>query len=171
MTFAEFEMLPTPMGRRQELHHGEVIEVSPPTHGQMLVQLRLRALLEAAAGPAAVVETRIGYKPVPEHEYWVADVMLVSREYWDSISGDGYVEGPPKLVIEVLSPSNTAAEIRAKKKLCLDNGSNQFWVVDKFHREIEVSTPDGRAVTYKAGQQIPLFFALAAHISVDDIFA
>jgi Uma2 family endonuclease len=80
------------------------------------------------------------------------------------------LEASPELVIEVLSPSNTAAEMRAKKKLCLENGSQQFWVVDKVHREVEVSTPDGRTVTYKAGQRIPLFFAAGKSISVDAIF-
>jgi len=80
------------------------------------------------------------------------------------------MQGAPELVIEVLSPSNTAAELRAKKKLCLENGSEQFWVVDEEHREIEVSTPDGRTVTYKTGQQIPLFFAPGASILVDAIF-
>jgi Uma2 family endonuclease len=33
---------------------------------------------------------------------------------------------PPELVIELISPSNTAAELREKKKLCLENGSREF---------------------------------------------
>jgi Uma2 family endonuclease len=171
MTFAEFEKLPDPRGGHLELHHGEVIEVAPPKHGHQVTQRRLWRLLEPKAGTAGIVETEVGYRPVPEHEYWVADVAFVSRERWDSIPEDGYLEAPPELVIEVLSPSNRSAEMRAKKKLCLENGSKQFWVVDKVHREVEVSTPDGRTVTYKAGQQIPLFFAPGAHISVDAIFS
>ena len=79
--------------------------------------------------------------------------------------------GAPKLVIEVLSPSNTVAEIIDKKTLCLENGSHEFWVVDIEHRQVEVSTPDGRGKTYKSGQHIPLFFAADAQLAVDAIFS
>src|SRR6266446_5800979 len=79
-------------------------------------------------------------------------------------------KGRRELVTEVLSPSNTAAEIRQKKKLCLENGSREFWVVDMDDREVEVSTPDGRTFTYRRGQEIPLFFAPGKNISVDAIF-
>jgi Uma2 family endonuclease len=74
-------------------------------------------------------------------------------------------------VIEVLSPSNTVAEINDKKTLCLENGSREFWVVDIEHRQVEVSTPDGRGTTHKAGQHIPLFFAENAQLAVDAIFS
>jgi len=170
LTFAEFEKLPHPAGGHLELHHGEVIEVPPPKQGHKVTQRQLRRLLEPEAGAAGVVETEVGYRPIPEHEYWVADVVYVTRERWDAIPRQSNMQGAPELVIEVLSPSNTAAELRAKKKLCLENGSEQFWVVDEEHREIEVSTPDGRTVTYKTGQQIPLFFAPGASILVDAIF-
>ena len=113
----------------------------------------------------------MGYRPATEHEYWVAIVAFVSRERWEQLPDDGYLEAPPELVIEVLSPSNTAAEIREKKKLCLENGSREFWVVDSSYREIEVSTPDGRSVTYGAGHEIPLFFAPGVSIRADDIFS
>jgi hypothetical protein len=46
-----------------------------------------------------------------------------------------------------------------------------FWVVDEDYREIEVWTPDGRTVTYRSGQEIPLFFASGATLRIDDIFA
>ena len=74
-------------------------------------------------------------------------------------------------MIEVLSPSNTVSEIFDKKTLCLENGSREFWVVDIEHRQVEVATPDGRTITYKAGQRIPLFFATGADIAIDAIFA
>jgi Uma2 family endonuclease len=74
-------------------------------------------------------------------------------------------------VIEVLSPSNTAAEMRDKRKLCLENGSLEFWVVDPIQQEVEVSTPDGHSIIYKTGQCVPLFFAANASLDVDAIFA
>lgn len=127
--------------------------------------------MQPAADPRGEVLTEMAYRPHPDHEYWVADVAFVSRERWDAIPPDGYLMSAPELVIEVLSPSNTAAELREKRKLCLENGSREFWVIDEDYREIEVWTPDGRTVTYRSGQEIPLFFASGASLRIDDIFA
>jgi Uma2 family endonuclease len=172
MTFAEFEQLPDPRGGvHLELHHGEVIEVAPPKHGHKQRQRKLRMLMEGPAVGAGIVETEVGYRPAPDHEYWVADVAFVSQTHWNSVPRNGYLERPPELVIEVLSPSNTAKEIREKKKLCLENGSREFWAVDEAYRQVEVFTPDGRTIIYRTGQQIPLFFAPGVSLRVDDIFA
>ena len=73
--------------------------------------------------------------------------------------------GAPELVVEILSPSSD------KKTLCLENGSREFWIVDLNHREVEVSTPDGLTVTYKPGQDIPLFFARGKRVPVDGIIS
>ena len=171
MTFAEFERLPDPKSGHYELHHGEVVEVAPPKHGHKQHQRKLRQGLERFAGDAGVIETEVGYRPAPDHEYWVADVAFVSRERWDSTPQNGYLQWPPELVIEVLSPSNTTSELKEKRKVCLDNGSREFWEVDMRDREIQVFTPDSRSITYRVGQEIPLFFAAGASIRVDDIFA
>jgi Uma2 family endonuclease len=74
------------------------------------------------------------------------------------------------MVIEVLSPSNTVAEIYHKEKLCLENGAKQFWVVDPDRRQVKVSTPDGHTVTYGTGQEIPLEL-FAAKLAVYPIYA
>jgi Uma2 family endonuclease len=171
MTFAEFERLPNPKGKRLELHHGEVVEVAPPKHRHHRRQLRLSRLMETLVDPIGVVALEFAYRPTPEHECWVADVAFVPRERYDLIPLDGNLAGAPDLVIEVLSPSNRDPEIEEKMKLCLGNGSREFWVVDDEDREIKLSTPDGRTVTYRAGQQIPLFFAPGSTLSVEDIFS
>jgi Uma2 family endonuclease len=171
MTFAEFEQLPNPRGGWLELHHGEVVEVAAPKHRHHRRQRRLRRLMEPLADPVGEVELEFAYRPLPEHECWVADIGFVFRERYDRIPLDGYLAGAPDLVIEVLSPSNRDAEIEEKRKLCLGNGSREFWVVDDEDREIKVSTPDGRTVGYRAGQQIPLFFAPGSALSIEDIFS
>lgn len=167
MTFAEFEQLPNPPeGVRQELRHGEVIELARPKLNHSRVQWQLRHLLERAAGDAGIVTTEIGFRPTLENEYWIADVALVSKASWNS--GEDYLFGAPQIVVEVLSPSNTATEMLDKRNVCLENGSRQFWVVDTDHRQGEVSTPDGHTITYKPGQEIPLFFG--GSLAVDSIF-
>ena len=170
MTFAEFEQLPnTPQGFPYELRHGELIQVTPPTIEHFRLQIQIRELVAGAAGSDAVVATEMAFRAQPDHEFRVADVALVSKERLKSAVK--YLLGAPELVIEVLSPSNTVAEIRDKRKLCLENGSREFWMVDMDLKEVEVSTPDGRSVIYRPGQEIPLFFARGKSLGVDAIFA
>ena len=169
MTFAEFQKIPNPPGHRYELHHGELVKVAHPEYPHVRAQWQLRRLLEEAAGDAGVVHTEMPYRPLPEYEGWGADVAYLTKARWDGI--DRYLAGAPELVVEILSPSNTKAEIAYKRKLCLENGSREFWVVDTERKQVEVSTPDGRTVTFKSDQEIPLFFAAGARVAVDAIFS
>jgi Uma2 family endonuclease len=169
-TVAEFEQMPDPPGGYLELHHGEVVKMANPKHGHTRDQRRLWGLLDPLAGDTGVVDKELPYRPLPEYEDWRADVAYVSRERWDGTPRDGYLQGAPELVIEVLSPSNTVPELREKKNLCLRNGSREFWTVDSDQREVDVSTPDGRTITYRSGQEIPVFFAPGKSVRVDEIF-
>lgn len=167
ITFEEYEKIPNPPGGVYELHHGELFIVTFPLHPHVRAQRQLRRLLEAAAGDSGVVDKEIPYRPRPEYECWGADVAYLTKARWDSI--DRYLMGAPELVAEVLSPSNTPAEIAEKRKLCLENGSREFWTVDTKKRQVEVSTPGGHSVTYATGEHIPLFFG--GSIAVDEIFS
>ena len=167
VTFAEFEKLPD-NGMRRELRHGEIVEMPPLFHGHKVIERRLRRL-DPAAGSAGVVELEVAFR-LGEHEYRIADVALVWQKEWDSAPADGYLMRAPALVIEVLSPSNTVSEIRDKRKLCLENGSREFWVVDPEQREVEVSMTDGHSITYKSGDAIPLFFATGKTLAIKSVF-
>jgi Uma2 family endonuclease len=112
----------------------------------------------------------LGFVALPEFEYRRADVAYVEPARYAATDPQDFFRGAPDLVIEVLSPSNTAAEMRDKRKLCLENGSTEFWLVDPIQREVEVSTPDGHSIIYKSGHQIPLFFAPETTLRVDSIF-
>ncbi len=110
MTFAEFERLPDPPGGlRYELRHGEPVTVPPPKIEHSRVQWRIRRLLESAAGAAGIVDKEIGFRPRREYEWRVADVAFVSKARWDL--AEDYWEGAPEIVVEVLSPSNSATEM------------------------------------------------------------
>ena len=136
-----------------------------------LIQARIRDLLKAIAPAGAFVEYEVAFRALPEHELRVADVAYVSLERMSGVDPDDNIRGAPDLVIEVLSPSNTVAEIYEKEKLCLENGAQQFWVVDADRRQVKVSTPDGHTRTWGSGQRIPLPFFGDAEVAVDAIFA
>ena len=127
--------------------------------------------LEGAAGDLGVVAMEFTFRPLPEHEVRVADIAYVSRERWEQTDPEDNLRGAPDLVLEVLSRSNTAAEVFDKEKLCLENGCREFWVVDSDHRQVEVSTPDGITTTYRAGQEIPSRLFGGGALKVEAIFA
>jgi Uma2 family endonuclease len=131
MTVEEFRDLPEDSGPvYHELRHGELVPVTRPKFKHFRIQKRLEKLLEPLAQQLGVVAMELAFRPLPEHELWAADVAYVSEERWGSIDPDDNLMGAPELVIEVLSPSNTAAEIDDKEQLCLQNGAQEFWVVN-----------------------------------------
>jgi Uma2 family endonuclease len=170
ITFEEFEALPDPPGGHYELHHGELVTVTAPKLKHWRIQQNLRRLLEPFAEPGAGLGTEMGFRPLPEYEGWSADVGYLSAERFRDSDPEDNIRGAPDLVIEVLSPSNTAAEMLDKEQICVANGSQEFWVVDPERRRIRVTTREGRIMTYEAGQRVPVPFATEAWLQVDDVF-
>lgn len=170
MTFAEFERLPDLPGSRYELRHGKPVQLMPPNHGLYVIRENLRRLLENFGDVVGAVSAAMPFRPLPDHEFWLADVAFIRKQRWDLIPLDGNLAGAPELVVEVISPSTIAMELNDKRFLCLENGSCEFWVVSAHRRSVEVSTSDGHGSIYKSGQEIPLFFAPGARIAVDEIF-
>jgi Uma2 family endonuclease len=171
MTVDEFSRLPVDDGPvYHELRHGEVVAVTRAKYKHYKIQRHLRRLIEDLAPVDGLVDTEFAYRPLAEHELWVADVAYVSAEREKRIDLEGYLEGAPDLVIEVLSPSNSATEMNEKEHLCLENGAKEFWVVDPTRRIVKVSTPDGITRTWRSGQQIPLPLFGDSQLPVDAIF-
>jgi Uma2 family endonuclease len=172
ITVAEYEQIPERNeGFYYELHHGELVKECFPKARHYKTQRRLLRLLEGPAGNAGVVGIEIAFRPLPEYEVWAADVAFVSKDRWEQIDPDGYLLGAPELVIEILSPSNTAEEILDKEKTCLEGGCQEFWVVNEKRRQVKITTPDGVTKTYHEGQQIPLTLFGGASLAVSAIFA
>jgi Uma2 family endonuclease len=171
LTVEDFRKLPEDSGGvYHELRHGEIVTVTRPKLKHHLIQARLRDLVKAMAPEGSFVEYEMAFRALPEHELRVADVAFLSAERFQQAGPEDNIRGAPDIVVEVLSPSNTVAEIYEKEKLCLENGAKQFWVVDAYLRQVKVSTPDGRTLTYRAGQEIPLDL-FAGNLAVNAIFA
>jgi Uma2 family endonuclease len=100
----------------------------------------------------------------------LADVAVVSVVRLQQADPDDNLPGAPDVVIEVLSPSNTVAEIIEKQRLCLENGCREFWAVEPKSRVVNVSTPDGITRTYQEAGEIPLALFGNARLPVAAIF-
>jgi Uma2 family endonuclease len=170
ITVEHYRKLPENGPFYYELRRGELVQVARPNWEHASIQRQIRRLLERALDATGVVDSEFAFRALPEYELRVADVAYVVRERAVSIKKNDNLHGAPDLVIEVLSPSNTAREIQEKADLCLANGCRQFWVVDSRLRQIAVSTPDGLARIYRSGESIPLALAENQPLMVDSVF-
>jgi Uma2 family endonuclease len=171
MTVEEFRQLPEDKGPvYHELRHGEIVAVTRPKLKHSLIQGRLRDFFRTIAEPGSYVEIEMAFRPLPEYELWVADVAYLCAERFRNTDPDDNVCGAPEIVVEVLSPSNTAAEIMDKEQICLSNGAQEFWVIDPKKQRVRSSTSHGSTKTYERGQAIPLPLFGNVTLPVNDIF-
>ena len=77
--------------------------------------------------------------------------------------------GSPEMVVEVLSPSNSEAEMTDRRMTCFEGGCLEFWMVDLEKRLIEIHRRDGSVRVYGPGEAMPFSLTNAA-ISFDQIF-
>lgn len=104
----------------------------PPKRGRQRIQRKAQAILIRCLGETGVVvEVEMAFRPTPDHEVWRADVACISRERDAATPSDEYRMGAPELVVEVLSPSNTADEIEDKCLICMANGCVSFWGIER----------------------------------------
>jgi Uma2 family endonuclease len=171
VTWQEFLRLPerSESGERYELHDGEVVLVPPARPLHKKIQKRLEVLLEAAAGQRGVVSTEFPYRPVPNLQFWVADVAYILQSDWDAMPPDTYPVYAPLLIVEVLSPSNTAVEVNRQRMVALSAGTQEFWVVNAAERTIHLTSLSGARV-YASGERVPLAL-IGGSIAIDEIFA
>ena len=169
MTVDEYRRLPDREDVIQELHWGMVVTMSRPKMRHTKLQFRLVELLRAKAEHLGVVGAEVPFRALPEYDLRGADVAFVSRERWDSTPDDDNLHGSPELVIEVLSPSNTRAEIHEKAVLCLSNGAQEFWVVDPKRETVSVTSQGGVTTVYHMGDRIPLSM-FDSHLDVSELF-
>lgn len=86
-----------------------------------------------------------------------------------------FIDGPPDLVIEVLSPGNTKTENQFKLKLYEENGIREYWVVMPGYNNIMVFMPDeqglyGKPVYYEIDEVIGSEVLPGFYVKLSDIF-
>jgi Uma2 family endonuclease len=142
VTVAEFLRLPDPKEGHYELRHGEVVLVPPAKWNHQDIQDRIQMLLKRLGEDEGIARMEMPFRPGSEHEFWIADVGFVSFDRASAARHEGYLEGAPEIVAEVLSPSNTAAEMNDRMKVCLASGCRSFWVADPDNQLLSVTEGD-----------------------------
>ncbi len=172
LSVADFMRLPqSSQGARQELHHGQLAEMPPVKKLHTKLQRRLITLLSNALDPSQHgVDKEFPFRPAPEYEVWVADVAVFNLSLWEQTPDDDYFGGVPEIVIEVLSPSNSASEMMEREELCLRHGGHEFWLVDPERESVKVIRVDGYSSLHRLDSMLSSS-SLTRSIAVRNIFA
>lgn len=163
MTAEEFWCLPK-NGKHRELVGGGVVETMPPGGLHGIVALTLGALLRAwkGNGPGGFVGVESGFILRRDPDVVRGPDVFCVRA--DRIPAHGVPEAfweiAPDLAVEVVSPGETAEEVREKVRDYLGAGTPLVWEVYPRTREVVVHTRDGLARTYGGGDSLEGFEAL-----------
>lgn len=103
------------------------IVMSPATNRHSQYQAMIAKLLDqhlpgGLAFPECSIQTSQGVK--------VADVAWAGYDFLKRHANDNPYPAAPAIVVEVLSPSNSLAEMDEKQGLYFEQGAAEFWVCD-----------------------------------------
>jgi len=124
---------------RHELIKGELLTMPLPKRLHARVSANLTIILGqyAKANCLGDVYAENGYKIEADPDTVLGpDVSFVARDRVES--SDGYYDGPPDLVIEVISPGDRRGRIERKLGLWLEAGTRSVWLVNPRSRTVEV---------------------------------
>ncbi|MCA9980979.1 MAG: Uma2 family endonuclease [Anaerolineales bacterium] len=132
------ELAALPDAALYELVDGELIEMSPTkvTHGRFEHQFsRLLGnfVAEHDLGEVMVGEIGMFIRRNPD-TIRAADVLFISKERFAQASDDSYLDVPPELVVEVLSPSESWGMVRRKLRDYFEMGVTVVIIIDTDHQ-------------------------------------
>jgi Uma2 family endonuclease len=136
-TYGDLFKLPND-GKRYEIIDGELFEMTAPSliHQLVLTQLirLLLAAVDAIGGtlvPGPVDVFMPGADPVEP------DLLLLTPDnlHLQSVRG---IEGPPDIVVEILSPSNPRHDRVRKRSVYARGGVKEYWLVSPENGTVEV---------------------------------
>jgi Uma2 family endonuclease len=154
MTARDLEAVPE--AKRGELIRGEMRPVSPTNPEHFLVTGRIFGPLRTFVHDRGlgVVGSEGGFVlEVDPDTVLASDVAFVPHDRFPPMGQrTGYPRVVPDLVVEILSPSNTASEIDEKVRICLAAGVRLVWVVDPAAEVVTGYEPDGVARLRRPGE-------------------
>jgi Uma2 family endonuclease len=144
LTYKDYAALPAD-GKRYELHEGELSMTPAPGSRHQQVSRNLFALLHQH-----VTSKRLGevlYAPLDcilsDTTIVQPDIVYLASEKRGLISARG-IEGPPTLVVEILSPSTAQIDRATKMQLYARYGVPYYWIVEPEPVSIEAQALKGK---------------------------
>ncbi|MBI4610415.1 MAG: Uma2 family endonuclease [Candidatus Rokubacteria bacterium] len=145
LTYKDYEALPAD-GRRYELHEGELSVTPAPSPAHQRVLRKLLMIVNPYVEAHGLGEVFVAPIDCILSDTTVTqpDIVYLESARLSAISARG-IEGPPTLVIEILSPSTAQIDRGAKFQLYARHGVPHYWIVDLEARSIEAYSLSGGA--------------------------
>lgn len=130
-----------------QLINGDLIMSPAPNPQHQDVLSNLNDFLKSAA---KLVGGKVHFTPIDLYinnkNVLQPDLLFLSKSNRSFVTKRG-IEGPPEIIIEIISPSNIFTDRNTKKKIYLDFGVTEYWIVDPGNRTLEIylntqSNPD-----------------------------
>jgi len=162
-------------GRRYEIIEGELYEMPAPSwaHASVIANLisALVPLVVMLGGRWRTAPLDVFFKGA---DLVQPDIIVLLPDSQAHPTERG-VEGPPDLLVEVLSPSNRSRDLLTKRALYARAGVREYWLVDPEARTIEILALDRDAfhlTVVASGDETPVSPLLGPlPITAADLFA
>lgn len=165
---------------RYELIEGELVPMGPAPflrHQRIAfnIALALRAYAEASGrGETFIAPVDVVLRADGPGTVLQPDVVFISSEHRERLT-PANIQGPPDLVVEVLSPSNARKDAVRKRLLYERFGVPEYWIVPEAVDRIEVLrlAADGRygkPVLYEPGEKLTSNLLPGLGIDVASLF-
>lgn len=124
---------------RHEIIDGELFVTPTPRYNHQRVAANLVLVLGPLLADDDLGEI-VGPMTVHLHDELVLepDLIFVRRDRMGIVDPEGWVHGPPDLVVEILSPSTADRDHTLKRKRYLESGVQELWLVDIDARAVTV---------------------------------
>ncbi len=157
LTADDFFRLYSHKDGRYELVDGEVVEMAPVfrRHGRVASNIDGAFFVYSREHRTGHSEVEVGYRLRSSPDTVRGpDVSFVLNPQVEGEDESGFVPGAPDIAVEVISASNTAAEMERKVGEYLAAGSQRVWTVYPTSRSVAVHRADGTPVTYSGDDVI-----------------
>jgi len=177
-TYADYKAWELKPGERYEIIYGEAYAMSAPNtfHQAMLIELGRQLANFLVDKPCKVYpapfDVRLFYEEDESDDTVVQpDITVIcDREK----RGKEGCRGAPDLVVEILSPSNTAIEMQRKFNLYRDAGVREYWVLDGEKKALTVYLLEGEKIisrTYGEKDKVPVAVLKGLIVELEPVFA
>ncbi len=141
-TVHDLEVLPQNEWTTYEIIDGELFMARAPHRRHQQVGLEIGSALNAWSKQSGLGETIFAPGVIlSDADNVIPDLVWVSKGRMALIEDEaGHLTGMPELLVEVLSPGseNIRRDREAKLKLYSVTGAQEYWIADRFSKQIEV---------------------------------
>ncbi len=143
-----------------ELIDGRIVPTSPTGTKHAMVEIRFASLLDGFVrskklGKVMGGEAGIFTQRNPDRVR-AADVLFISNErFARQKKAEGYLEAAPELVVEVLSPDDTVAQLTQKLREYFAVGVKLVWVADPDAKVVFAYRSVTDVREFKQGEMLP----------------